>query len=102
MVAPIVAAKRAKIETDNYDPDFSMRWMQKDLHLASISGYEAGVPLPVVNATKESYRQAMREGYADRDYGSIYAFFNADHDGQPAAALASVPPLRAEPASPGD
>ena len=76
MVAPIVAAKRAKIEQDDYEADFSMRWMQKDLHLASISGYEAGVPLPVVNVTKEMYRLAMREGHADQDYGAIYAFLN--------------------------
>ena len=81
MVAPIVAAKRDKIETENYEADFSMRWMQKDLHLASISGYEAGVPLPVVNVTKELYRLAMRDGYADRDYGSIYAFLNDPRGG---------------------
>jgi 3-hydroxyisobutyrate dehydrogenase-like beta-hydroxyacid dehydrogenase len=76
MVAPIVAAKRAKIEREDYEADFSMRWMQKDLHLASISGYESGVPMPVVNATKEIYKLAMREGYADQDYGAIYAFEN--------------------------
>jgi 3-hydroxyisobutyrate dehydrogenase/glyoxylate/succinic semialdehyde reductase len=80
MVAPVVAAKRGKIERGDYEADFSMRWMQKDLHLAAISGYEAGVPLPVVNVTKETYRQAMREGYADQDYGAIYAFFAADRD----------------------
>jgi 3-hydroxyisobutyrate dehydrogenase/glyoxylate/succinic semialdehyde reductase len=77
MVAPIVAAKRTKIEREDYEADFSMRWMQKDLHLASISGYEAGVPLPMVNVMKEIYRLAMREGYADLDYGSIYKFFIA-------------------------
>jgi 3-hydroxyisobutyrate dehydrogenase/glyoxylate/succinic semialdehyde reductase len=92
MVAPVVTAKRAKYESHDYQPDFSMRWMQKDLHLASISGYEAGVPLPVVNVTKEIYRLAMRDGYADQDYGSIYAFFNADHDGPSVpTADASVP-----------
>jgi 3-hydroxyisobutyrate dehydrogenase-like beta-hydroxyacid dehydrogenase len=80
MVAPVVAGKRAKIERDDYGADFSMRWMQKDLHLAAISGYEAGVPLPVVNVTKEIYRMAMREGYADLDYGSIYAFVTSHHD----------------------
>jgi 3-hydroxyisobutyrate dehydrogenase/glyoxylate/succinic semialdehyde reductase len=78
MVASVVAGKREKIEREDYDADFSMRWMQKDLHLASISGYEAGVPLPVVNVTKEIYRLAMREGYADLDYGSIYAFPGED------------------------
>jgi hypothetical protein len=29
-----------------------------------------------VNATKELYRLAMREGYSDQDYGAIYAFEN--------------------------
>jgi 3-hydroxyisobutyrate dehydrogenase-like beta-hydroxyacid dehydrogenase len=76
MVAAVVAAKRTKIEREDYEADFSMRWMQKDLHLASISGYEADVPLPVVNATKEMYKLAMREGYSDQDYGAIYAFEN--------------------------
>jgi hypothetical protein len=32
------------------------------------------VPLPVANVTNEIYRMAMREGYADLDCGSIYAF----------------------------
>jgi 3-hydroxyisobutyrate dehydrogenase/glyoxylate/succinic semialdehyde reductase len=86
MVAPVVAGKRAKIERDDYEPDFSMRWMQKDLHLAAVSGYEAGVPLPVVNVTKEIYRMAMRDGYADLDYGAIYAFVAAHND-----ATRSVP-----------
>ena len=87
MVAPLVAAKRAKIERNDYSADFSMRWMQKDLHLASISGYEAGVPLPVVNVTKEIYRLAMREGYADLDFGSLYEFLAADPDRQPLTSL---------------
>jgi 3-hydroxyisobutyrate dehydrogenase-like beta-hydroxyacid dehydrogenase len=93
MVAPVVAAKRGKIEREDYEADFSMRWMQKDLHLASISGYEAGVALPVVNVTKEIYRLAMREGYADQDFVAIYAFLNSKpvpsgiHDQTPAADL---------------
>jgi 3-hydroxyisobutyrate dehydrogenase-like beta-hydroxyacid dehydrogenase len=68
-------------------PDFPMRWMQKDLHLASISGYEAGVPMPVVNVTKELYRLAMRDGYTDEDYGAIFAFLNrtSERDATPAA-----------------
>jgi hypothetical protein len=63
-----------------------MRWMQKDLHLASISGYEAGVPMPVVNVTKELYRLAMREGHADQDYGAIYAYLIGDHKGPSSSA----------------
>jgi 3-hydroxyisobutyrate dehydrogenase-like beta-hydroxyacid dehydrogenase len=80
MVAPVVGAKRGRIEHEDYEPDFAMRWIQKDLHLASISGYEAGVAMPVVNVTKELYRLAMREGYADLDYCAIYAFLNGTAD----------------------
>ena len=100
MVAPIVAAKRARIERDDYDADFSMRWMQKDLHLASISGYEAGVPMPVVNVTKELYRLAMREGYADQDYGAIYAFLSraAVRDTSPRCRGRLIPSVTRNPA----
>lgn len=76
IVPPFVAAKRAKFERGDYDTEFSMRWMQKDLHLASISAYEAHVPMLIANTTKELYSLAMREGYADLDMSAIYAFLN--------------------------
>jgi 3-hydroxyisobutyrate dehydrogenase-like beta-hydroxyacid dehydrogenase len=76
MIAPSVTAKRAKFEREDHDTEFSMRWMHKDLHLAAISGYEAGVPLAVVNVTKELFGLAMREGYAELDISAIYAFLN--------------------------
>ena len=56
---PFLAAKRTRIDRNEYeDADFSLRWIQKDLHLASVSGYEAGVAMPVVNVAKEIYRLA--------------------------------------------
>src|SRR2546430_1044 len=51
-VAPFLATKREKIESSNYDPEFPLRWMQKDLHLASVSAYETDVALPVTSVTK--------------------------------------------------
>ena len=94
MVAPLLSAKRGKIERADYDPEFSTRWIQKDLHLASISAYEVGVAMPVVNVTKELYRLAMRHGYADLDYSSLYAFVNstasADVEARPAPVAAAV------------
>ncbi|OLE97861.1 MAG: 6-phosphogluconate dehydrogenase, partial [Cyanobacteria bacterium 13_1_20CM_4_61_6] len=61
-VAPFLASKRQKIERGNYEAEFPLRWMQKDMHLATVSGYESGVAIPVANAVKELYRLAMREG----------------------------------------
>src|SRR6266567_4083010 len=38
-VAPFLASKREKIERGNYEAEFPLRWMQKDMHLASVSAY---------------------------------------------------------------
>ena len=78
-VAPFLAAKREKIETGNYDPEFPLRWMQKDLHLASVSAYETDVALPITNVTKEVYRLAMREGHATEDFSAIYDYLTTTH-----------------------
>ena len=76
MTPPMLSGKRTKIEQGTYDADFSLRWMQKDLHLASVSAYEAGVAMPVVNVTKEIYRLAMRHGLADLDFSAVYRVLN--------------------------
>ena len=84
-VAPFIAAKREKIEGGNYQPEFPLRWMQKDMHLASVSAYESGVAMPVTNVTKEVYRLAMREGHATDDFSVIYEFAMGDHEKEPKA-----------------
>ena len=73
-VAPFLASKREKIESGNYKAEFPLRWMQKDMHLASVSAYEVGVALPLTNVTKEIYRLAMRDGHDIEDFSAIYEF----------------------------
>jgi 3-hydroxyisobutyrate dehydrogenase-like beta-hydroxyacid dehydrogenase len=79
-VAPFLALKWEKIETGNYKAEFPLRWMQKDMHLASVSAYEAGVAMPVTNATKELYRLAMMEGHAIEDFSAIYKYLATNDD----------------------
>jgi 3-hydroxyisobutyrate dehydrogenase/glyoxylate/succinic semialdehyde reductase len=74
-VAPFLAAKRARIENGNYEAEFPLRWMQKDMHLATVSAYEAGVAMPLTNIAKEIYRLAMRDGHAAEDFSAIYEYF---------------------------
>ena len=78
-VAPFVATKREKIESGNYEAEFPLRWMQKDMHLASVSAYESGVAMPLTNAAKEMYRLAMREGHGTEDFSAIYEFTTGDN-----------------------
>src|SRR5713101_6865036 len=78
-VAPFLASKREKIENGNYEAEFPLRWMQKDMHLASVSAYEAGVAMPLTNITKEIYRLAMRGGHDTEDFSAIYEFATGDN-----------------------
>ena len=73
-VAPFLKSKRAKIEEANYEVEFPLRWMQKDMHLASVSAYESDVAMPVTNVAKEIYRLAMRDGHDTEDFSAIYKF----------------------------
>src|SRR5713101_7165711 len=73
-VAPFLATKRDKIDNRNYEVEFPLRWMQKDMHLAAVSAYEAGVAMPLTNVAKEIYRLAMRDGHAAEDFSAIYEF----------------------------
>ena len=73
--APFLAVKRERIEKDNYDAaDFPLRWLQKDLHLVSVSAFETGAAMPLTNVTKELYRLAIREGDGDMDFSAIYSY----------------------------
>jgi len=90
-VAPFLAAKRAKIDNRNYEAEFPLRWMQKDMHLAMVSAYETGVAMPVTNVAKEIYRLAMRDGHDTEDFSAIYDYVanNGDFatiDQQPSAS----------------
>ena len=89
-VAPFLASKREKIESGNYEAEFPLRWMQKDMHLASLSAYESGVAMPVTNAAKELYRLAMREGHAIQDFSAIYDYLTTTHQKTPAPAKAPL------------
>jgi 3-hydroxyisobutyrate dehydrogenase/glyoxylate/succinic semialdehyde reductase len=74
VAAPMLQAKRAKIETGDFSPDFPLEWIQKDLQLAATSAYEQGLALPAVNTAKELYALAKRRGYAEQDLSALYAF----------------------------
>jgi len=50
----LLAAKRKRIESGNYEgADSLLQWLQKDLHLASVSAYESVVAMPLTNVAKE-------------------------------------------------
>src|SRR6267378_3415456 len=77
-VAPFLAGKRDKIDNRNYVAEFPLRWMQKDMHLATVSAYENSVAMPLTNVAKEIYRLAMRDGHDTEDFSAIYDYLDFD------------------------
>lgn len=75
LVAPFVAGKRAKIEQDDFEADFPLRWMHKDVHLAALTAYEEEVALPLGNTVKELYALAKGAGWGEEDFSAVYRLF---------------------------
>ncbi len=81
LVAPALSSKREKMAQDDYtDVQFPLRWLQKDLQMASTAAYEQGVAMPTSNAAKEVYQLAVRQGLGDLDFAAIYRFLNETQD----------------------
>jgi 3-hydroxyisobutyrate dehydrogenase/glyoxylate/succinic semialdehyde reductase len=75
-VPPFLKSKRAKIDNGNYQAEFPLRWMQKDMHLATVSAYESGVAIPQTSVAKEIYRLAMRGGHDTEDFSVVYEYLS--------------------------
>lgn len=80
VVAPFLEYKRSKIEEGEYEPDFPLKWMLKDMHLAALTGYEEGTALPTENAAKEVFALAARQGWSEQDFAAVYELLNDQAD----------------------
>ncbi|MGD1920502.1 MAG: NAD(P)-dependent oxidoreductase [Pleurocapsa sp.] len=77
VVSPYMKDKKDKLAKSHYDPEFPLQWMQKDLQMVAIAGYKNQVPLPLANATKEIYQQAIQQGLGQQDFTAIYDFWRS-------------------------
>ena len=76
MVPPYLAIKKSKIIDGELEPDFPLKWMNKDLALVADAAYENEVAMPLANSAKELYRLAQLHGYADSDFASIFHYLD--------------------------
>jgi 3-hydroxyisobutyrate dehydrogenase-like beta-hydroxyacid dehydrogenase len=51
----------------NFAPNFSVKWMHKDIGLMLESGRELEVPLPLTSLTWQMFQAAISTGHADED-----------------------------------
>jgi 3-hydroxyisobutyrate dehydrogenase/glyoxylate/succinic semialdehyde reductase len=69
--APFLQFKAEKIRKENWEEEFPLEWMQKDLHLLTLSAYENQVAMPAANLAKELYMKAVEQGFGRNDFSAI-------------------------------
>jgi len=74
--APFTKAKAQMISEDNYEVQFPLEWMHKDLHLAAQTAYEHQHPLFLANLSKEIYAMAIQSGYDRMDFAAVHHFLS--------------------------
>jgi 3-hydroxyisobutyrate dehydrogenase-like beta-hydroxyacid dehydrogenase len=69
--SPLVKYKAGPLAARNYNPAFLLRLMIKDLDLALAMASEAGVTMPVTQATRDFYGKAEAAGHGDKDFSAV-------------------------------
>ncbi len=74
VTAPYLSAKKEKFIKNNYETDFPLKWMHKDLQLISDTADETKVTLPTTSAVKEIFAMAKQQGFGELDFSALYKF----------------------------
>ncbi len=71
---PFTKAKAEMIRANDYEVQFPLELMYKDLHLASLTAYEQGQSLYLANLAKEIYGHAQQQGLGRADFAAVHQF----------------------------
>jgi 3-hydroxyisobutyrate dehydrogenase-like beta-hydroxyacid dehydrogenase len=74
--APSLKLKKDNILSNQFEPEFPLEHLQKDLQLVSISAFESNLAMPVANVTKEVYALAKQQGLSKKDFSAIYSLLS--------------------------
>lgn len=77
LAAPYLTLKRSMFESGNFEAHFPLKYMHKDLQLASDTAYECGVAMPSSNATKELFALAAHYGLREEDFAAVYRYLKS-------------------------
>ena len=70
--APFTKAKAEMIRNNDYEVQFPLALMYKDLHLAALTAYEHQQPLYLANLAKELYGRAVQNGMGRQDFAAVH------------------------------
>ena len=69
--SPLLSALSARMEARNYEVNFLLRLMAKDLGYAEAEASRAGVELSTAHVARGLFEHAIAEGYGDADMSSV-------------------------------
>ncbi|WP_020537538.1 NAD(P)-dependent oxidoreductase [Lewinella cohaerens] len=78
VAAPFTKFKAEMVRQDNYEVQFPLEWMQKDLHLAALTAYEHQQPLYLANLAKELFAAASKQGMSRLDFAAIHRYLETN------------------------
>jgi 3-hydroxyisobutyrate dehydrogenase-like beta-hydroxyacid dehydrogenase len=68
----LVSLKAPLVFRRDFDPRFSVKWLEKDMQLMLDSAAELNVPVPLTALSRQMYRAAIAKGFGEDDIcGSI-------------------------------
>jgi len=65
----LVSLKAPLIFARNFEPLFSVKWLEKDMDLMLQSAAEWNVPAPLTALSRQMYRSAIARGFGEDDIG---------------------------------
>jgi 3-hydroxyisobutyrate dehydrogenase/2-hydroxy-3-oxopropionate reductase len=68
--APMIEAKLPPVVARRFEPNFSLKWMYKDMGLMLDSGRELGVPLPATALVHELFGASIAMGHGEEDFAA--------------------------------
>ncbi len=77
VAAPFTGAKAQMIRESDYEVQFPLEWMHKDLHLASLTAYELNQPLYLANLAKELFAEAKNKGMGRLGFAAIHKYLES-------------------------
>lgn len=71
VASPMIASKGKTLVERNFQANFVVRNMHKDLRLIAEAAEENGTPLPFSALSRELFLAAVQQGYGDEDYSAV-------------------------------
>ena len=63
----LIEFKAPYVLNRDFSPQFSVKWMDKDIGLMLESGHELKVPLPLTGLTRQMFQAAIAQGHGEED-----------------------------------